>query len=192
MAKEEKKGIKPIVIIIAAVVIIGGWLISTYNGLVQKNEGVSEKWSQIDTNLQRRADLIPNLVNVVKGYAAHETEVFTAVADARSKLAGAGSPAEAAAAEGEMNSALSRLLAISEAYPELKANENFIQLQDELAGTENRIATSRRDYNEEVREFNRLVKTFPRNILAGIFGMSEREYFEAVAGAEVAPTVSFE
>ena len=180
------------IILIAIVVVVGGWLISTYNSMVTANEKVNEKWAVVDADLQRRNDLIPNLVATVQGYASHETEVFTAVSDARAKLAGAATPEEAAKADGELSSALSRLLAISEAYPELKSNENFQSLQDELAGTENRIAVSRKDYNGVVKDFNTSVKKFPRNLLAGMFGFGEREYFEAVAGADVAPTVKFE
>ena len=179
-------------IIIAVVVILAMIVIGMYNGMVRANESVDNKWSQVETSLQRRADLIPNLVNTVKGYASHEEGVFTEVANARAKLAGAATPAEATEANDALTAGLGRLLAISEAYPELKANESFIQLQDELAGTENRIATARKDYNDEVKTFNQSIKVFPQNLIAGLFGFSERAYFESADGAENTPIVNFE
>jgi LemA protein len=162
-----------------------------YNGMVQQNEQINSSWAQVKVVLQRRADLIPNLVETVKGYAAHEKEVFENVAAARSRLAGASTPQEAAVANAGLSSALGRLLAIAENYPTLKANENFIRLQDELAGSENRIAVERRTYNEAVRAFNAYIKTFPNNFLAGMFGFKEREYFEAEEGAKEVPKVKF-
>jgi len=165
------------------------WGISGYNGLVVKSELVQTAWSQIDNQLQRRNDLIPNLVETVKQYAAHESEVFTQVSEARSKLAGATTVEDMAQADAEVTSALSRLLAIVENYPELKANENFIQLQDELAGTENRIAVARRDYNEADRSYNTAIRRFPTNIIAGIFGFDRVQYFEASEDARQAPDV---
>lgn len=192
MAKEEKKK-NGLWILIAAVAVIVLWFVSTYNSLITMNESIDGNWAQVENNLQRRYDLIPNLVNTVKGYAAHEEEVFTAVSDARAKLAGGNlSVAETAAATEEMNSALSRLLAISEAYPELKANENFISLQDELAGTENRLAVSRKDYNDSVKSFNARIKTIPTNIVAGVMGSTAREYFEITEAASQNVEVSFE
>ena len=179
-------------IVVAAVVILAIWLIGMFNGMVQANESVDSKWSQVETSLQRRADLIPSLVNTVKGYASHEEGVFTEVSEARAKLGGAVTPAEASVANDALSASLGRLLAISEAYPELKASANFTQLQDELAGTENRIAVTRQDYNNEVKTFNQMIKVFPQNIFAGLFGFSERDYFEATAGSENAPTVNFE
>ena len=170
---------------------IGGWCVARYNGLVTLNEDIDKGWSQVQNVLQRRSDLIPNLVETVKGYAAHEKEVFERVADARARLAGAANPAEAAAANAGLTSALSRLLAIAEAYPDLKANENFIRLQDELAGTENRIANERRTYNELVRNYNVSLKRFPVNLFAGGFGFKERDYFEASSGAQEPPKVKF-
>ena len=146
-------------------------------------------WSQIDVQLQRRHDLIPNLVATVKEYAAHEEEVFASVAEARSKLAGAASISEMAEADAELSSALSRLLAIAEAYPELKANQNFINLQDELAGTENRIATARRDYNQTARSYNTSIRRFPTNIIAGMFGFESVDYFEASEAGRETPDV---
>src|SRR5437867_13024378 len=150
-----------------------------YNRLVTQGEQVQGAWAQVQNVLQRRADLIPNLVETVKGYAAHEKEIFESVAEARSRLAGATSPREAAAANAGLSSALGRLLAIAENYPNLKANENFVRLQDELAGTENRIATERMRYNEAVRLFNTSIKGFATNVLAVLFHFKEREYFEA-------------
>ncbi len=178
-------------IVLAVVVLLGGWAVGQYNGLVGINEEVNGKWAQVDTQLQRRNDLIPNLVNTVKGYAAHEEGIFTNIAEARAKLAGAKSVGEAAAADGELTQALGRLFAIAENYPILKANENFRALQDELAGTENRIATARRDYNGSVQMYNAKIRTFPTNVVAGMFGFREREYFRASEGAQTPPTVKF-
>lgn len=184
-----KKSTKIVVGIIAVLVLLVIWGISGYNGLVVKSELVQTAWSQIDNQLQRRNDLIPNLVETVKRYAAHESEVFTQVSEARSKLAGAATVADIAQADAEVTSALSRLLAIVENYPELKANENFIQLQDELAGTENRIAVARRDYNEAARSYNTSIRRFPTNIIAGMFGFERAQYFEASEDARQAPDV---
>ena len=156
---------KILLVLLAVVVLIGGTLMGSYNGLVSANEQVTGQWSQVENQLQRRNDLIPNLVNTVKGYAAHETQVYADVANARAKLAGARNVSDAAAASGELDGALSRLLAIAENYPDLKSNTNFLQLQDELAGTENRIAVARRDYNQSVQTFNAKIKSFPTNIL---------------------------
>ena len=146
----KKKGVI-IGVIIAVIVIIAVSIIGSYNGLISLEESTNTAYSDIQVQLQRRMDLVPNLVNTVKGYAAHETEVFTAVSDARAKLAGAGTVEEASEANEELSSALSRLIAISESYPELKSNENFLSLQDELAGTENRIGVARKDYNDAVQ-----------------------------------------
>ena len=165
------------VVVVLILLIMSG--IGTYNKLVTKNENVKSAFSQIDNQLQRRNDLIPNLVQTVKQYAAHEEEVFTDVADARAKLAGAGTVAEQAEGDAAVTGALSRLLAISENYPELKANQNFIQLQDELAGTENRIAVSRKDYNDVAKDYNKSIKNFPTLIFANILGFDEVNYFEA-------------
>lgn len=186
---DMKKGLMVLIGVVVIIVILGMSAIGSYNGLVGKSELVDTQLSQIENQLQRRSDLIPNLVETVKQFAAHETEVFTSVADARAKLAGAGSMAEAANADAEMKGALSRLLAIAEAYPELKSNTNFIQLQDELAGTENRIATARRDYNEASRSYNTTIRRFPTNILAGMFGFDKVDYFEASAESKENPDV---
>jgi len=166
-------------------------LVGKYNSMVTQSESVDNSWAQVQNVLQRRADLIPNLVNTVKGYAAHEKEVFENVANARAKLAGARNPEEAAAANGQLDSALSRLLVIAEAYPQLKANENFIRLQDELSGTENRISVERMRYNDEVRNFNQSIKRFPNNLVAGTFGFHSKTYFQAEAGAQKVPEVKF-
>jgi len=176
---------------IGIVVVLAFMLMSGYNGLVQINEDVNGKWSQVENQLQRRADLIPNLVETVKAYAAQEVEVFTALANARAALAGAGTVSETEAANQEMTSALGRLIAIAEAYPELKSNTNFLALQDELAGTENRIATARMDYNTSVQTFNTRVKSLPTALYAGFLGFSQREYFEAKDGAEDGVKVDF-
>ena len=184
-----KKSTKIVVGIVIVFVLLLVWVISSYNGLVAKNETVETAWSQIDNQLQRRNDLIPNPVATVKQYAAHESEVFAQVSEARSKLAGATTVEDVAQADAEVTSALSRLLAIVENYPELKANENFIQLQDELAGTENRIAVARRDYNEAARSYNTTIRRFPTNIIAGMFGFERAQYFEASEDARQAPDV---
>jgi LemA protein len=182
---------KGVWITIGVVVVLALVLISGYNSLVGLNENVDGKWSQVENQLQRRADLIPNLVNTVKGYAAHEQEIFTQLADARTKMAGAASVAEAFEADQAMNSALSRLLAVVENYPTLKADANFRQLQDELAGTENRLATARKDYNDAVQSYNATIKRFPTNVYAGIFGFDDREYFRAEEEAKTVPNVDF-
>lgn len=180
-------------VLIGAIVVAVMWFVGTYNSLVGMEGVVDGNWAQVENNLQRRYDLIPNLVNTVKGYAAHEEEVFTAVADARAKLAGGNlSVSETAAATEAMNSALSRLLAISEAYPELKANENFLKLQDELAGTENRLAVSRKDYNDSVKTYNVKIRTVPTNIVAGILGAQAKDFFEISEAATQNVEVSFE
>lgn len=182
---------KGLLIGLGVVVLLFFMVISSYNGLIGLNENVDGKWSQVENQLQRRADLIPNLVNTVKGYATHEKEVFADVAEARSRLLGAAGPEQSAQANGELSSALGRLLAISESYPQLKADGNFRQLQDELAGTENRITVARQDYNNSVQRFNAKIKKFPTNIMAGMFGFDGKEYFKAEEGAEKVPEVNF-
>ncbi len=181
--------------IIAAVAILGaGWVIAVKNGLIAADEEVNGHWSQIDTQLQRRVDLIPNLVSTVKGYAAHEEKIFTGIADARSKLLAAKGPEAKAAASAEVTGALGRLLAVAENYPALRANENFIRLQDELAGTENRIAVARGRYNNAVKAYNRKIRQFPGSIFAPGMDLKKREYFEPPAGraaVEKVPEVKF-
>ena len=165
-----------------------------YNQIQQLDETAAQAKQQISVQLQRRADLVPNLVNTVKGYAQHEEAVFTQVATARAGLAGAiqtGDPQQMATANGQLTGALGRLLAISEAYPQLKADQGFLRLQDELTGTENRIATSRNDYNDAVKAYNAYIRTFPQAITAKVTGAKPRTYFEAAAGTEAPPTVDF-
>ncbi|PLV56033.1 LemA family protein [Thermotoga sp. SG1] len=186
-----KKGLIVLIIVLIVAVVIIGTTIGYYNYLVSLEQEVEEKYSQIQNQLQRRADLIPNLVETVKGYAAHEKEILEEIANARSKLIGARTPQESAQADAELSSALSRLLAIAENYPNLKADTNFRQLMDELAGTENRIAVARRDYNEAVKRYNTAIKRFPGVIFARMFGFEEKQYFEARVGAEQVPEVKF-
>ena len=178
-----------VVIVILLLIVIGG--ISSYNGLVGLSEEVDNKFATIDTMLQRRADLIPNLVNTVKGYTNQEQSVIDSVTEARAKLNNANSVADKANADQELTSALNNLLVVVENYPDLKSSENFINLQDELAGTENRIATARKDYNDAVKEYNAKIKRFPTNIISGMFGFEEKEYFQATEGSEEVPTVDF-
>jgi LemA protein len=161
------------------------------NELIELDESINGAWSEIDNQLQRRSDLIPNFVNTVKGYAAHEEKVYKDIADARSRLAGAQSVEEKAEGYNSMQSALSRLLVVVEQYPELKANANFIALQDELAGTENRIAVARKRYNDSVRAFNTKIRAFPGSAFAGGMGFSPRQYFEISQSAREVPQVQF-
>lgn len=182
---------KTVLIILALVAILAIGAISSYNSLVGMNENVNGKWSQVENQLQRRADLIPNLVNTVKGYAAHEQQTIQALADARAKLAGAGGPAAKAQANAELNSALSRLLVVVENYPNLKADQSFRQLMDELSGTENRIAVARQDYNNAVQGYNTKIRSFPTSIFAGMMGFGPKEYFKAEEAAKQVPQVKF-
>ncbi|MEO7733934.1 MAG: LemA family protein [Kofleriaceae bacterium] len=181
----------PFAVVGGIVVMLIVFSVSKYNTLVGKSESVDSSWAQVQNVLQRRADLIPNLVSTVKGYAAHEKEIFENVANARAKLAGAKTPTEASAANGQLDSALSRLLVIAENYPQLKANESFVRLQDELAGTENRIAVERKRYNDDVRDFNATIKRFPSNMVAGLFSFHNKDYFQADAKAQQVPDVKF-
>jgi LemA protein len=165
-----------------------------YNQIQQLDENAAQAKQQISVQLQRRADLVPNLVNTVKGYAQHEEAVFTQVAQARAGLAGAiqtGDPGQMATANSQLTGALGRLIAISEAYPQLKADQGFLRLQDELTGTENRIATSRNDYNQAVQAYNSYIRTFPQALTAKVTGAKPRTYFEAAAGTETPPVVDF-
>ena len=171
-----------------------GWVISVRNGLIAADEEVNDQWAQIDTQLQRRVDLIPNLVSAVKGYMAHEEKIFTGIAEARSRLLTAKGPEAKASASAEVTGALGRLLAVAENYPQLKANENFIRLQDELAGTENRIAVARGRYNQAVKAYNRAIRQFPGSLFAPGLELEKRGYFDPPAPAEklnAAPTVKF-
>jgi LemA protein len=162
-----------------------------YNRLVGQGEATDAAWSEIDNQLQRRNDLVPNLVETVKGYAGHEQEVLVKVTEARSRVAGAGTPADKMAASNELSGALSRLLVVAEQYPDLKANQNFLRLQDELAGTENRLAVARMRYNDAARAYNTTAKSFPTLITAKIFGFAARDYFEAPPETKAAPKVAF-
>ena len=186
--------------IVAFVALLVIWSVSSYNSLVTMDESVSTSWGNVENQYQRRADLIPNLVNTVKGYAAHEKSTFQAVVEARSKAtqmtidADNLTPEKIAAyqkAQGEVGAALSRLLAITEAYPELKANQNFQELQAQLEGTENRISVERKRFNDTAKEFNTKIRKFPTNIVAGMFGFEKRPYFEAEEEANKAPEVNF-
>jgi len=183
-----------IIFLIALLVIVGGlviWYISARNSIISLDETINQAVSEIDNQLQRRSDLIPNFVNTVRGYAAHEEEIFTHIADSRARLAGANTIEEKAAGYNEMQSALSRLLVIVEQYPDLKANQNFIALQDELAGTENRIAVARQRYNSSVGTYNTRIRTFPGSFIAGNLGFTQRAYFEIEEAARQVPLVEF-
>lgn len=191
---------KSTIIIIVVVALLAIWGVSGYNGLVTMDENVSGQWSNVETQYQRRADLIPNLVNTVKGYASHEKETLESVVEARSKAtqmtvdANDLTPeklAEYQKAQGAVTSALGKLLAITENYPDLKANQNFLELQAQLEGTENRITEARKRYNEAVQDYNVLIRKFPNNLFAGMFGFSKKEKFEASSGASEAPKVEF-
>ena len=180
-------------VIVLIVVIIGGYLWSTYNGLVTLNVRVDEAWSDITVQLKRRADLIPNLIETVKGYAAHEKGVFEAVTKARAESLSAGTPAEASVAENHMQAALKSVFAVAEAYPQLQASQNYLQLQDELVDTEDKIQASRRFYNGGVRELNTKIKVFPNTLFVRGLGFNEREFFEVADSASSAepPRVQF-
>lgn len=187
-------------ILVAVIVIFVSFFVGTYNSLVDKRIGAEGAWANVESQYQRRLDLIPNLVNTVKGYASHEQETLVQVVEQRAK---ATQPqikfdditneklAQYQAAQGEMGAALSRLMAIGESYPDLKASANFLKLQDDLAGTENRINKARIDFNSAIKEYNVYLQKFPRNIIAGMFGFTAKNFFEASAGADKAPTVQF-
>lgn len=186
-----KKSNMGLIIVIAIVVLIGIIIMSSYNGIVSLSEDVDSKYATIDTYLQRRADLIPNLVSTVKGYTQHEEKIINSITEAREKMTSAKTVTEKAEANDELTTALNNLMVVVENYPDLKASQNFIQLSDELAGTENRIATARKDYNDAVKEYNTKIKRFPTNIVSGMFGYGEKEYFQASEGSEEVPTVDF-
>ena len=191
---------KSIIIIIAVVAVIIIWAVSMYNGLVTMDESVNSQWANVETQYQRRADLIPNLVNTVKGYASHEKETLEGVVEARSKAtqmqvnANDLTPeklAEYQKAQGAVTSALGKLLAITENYPDLKANQNFLELQAQLEGTENRINVARTNFNNAAQAYNTAIRRFPKSLFASMFGFDKHAYFEAAEGTETAPTVSF-
>ena len=186
-----KKILGPIAILVVIVVVLGLTLIPSYNKFVNLDEDADLAYAQVENQLQRRLDLIPNLVNSVKGFANQEKEIMTNIADSRAKLAGASGPAEQAEADAELSGALSRLLVVVENYPDLKSNQNFQQLMDELAGTENRLGVARKDYNGVVAVYNKSVKRFPGKLVASIFGFDEKEYFKADKAANEVPNVDF-
>ena len=188
------------IIPVAIVVVIVLWAIGGYNGMVKMDEQVQNKWANVETQYQRRADLIPNLVSTVKGYAKHEQQTLEDVVKARSEATQVKvdaenlTPEKLAAfqkAQSGVSSALGRLLAVAENYPDLKANQNFLELQSQLEGTENRITVARKDFNDTAKSYNQAIRQFPKNILAGMFGFEKKSYFEAEAGSEKAPKVEF-
>jgi LemA protein len=179
------------IIVLLVAVVVGGY-VSTKNNLVTLDEQVKSNWAQVDVVLQRRADLIPNLVNTVKGFAAHEETVYADIANARAALLGAKTPTDKIAANGQLDGAIGRLLAISENYPQLKSNENFLRLQDELAGTENRIAVERKRYNDSIQAYNTYIRQFPNSIFAGWAGFQPNNaYFQASETSRAVPKVDF-
>lgn len=195
-----KKGLIIIVVFVAVIGLIAAWIGSSYNSMVSIDEGVKSQWGNVQNAYQRRSDLIPNLVNTVKGYAQHEQKTLTDVMNARANATQMKiSPDQLTPenlqkfqqAQGELSNALGRLMMVREAYPDLKANQNFIALQDELAGTENRISTERNRFNELAKAYNTTIRKFPKNIIAGIFGFSQKAYFEADQAAQQAPKVEF-
>jgi LemA protein len=187
------KGLIVIVILALIALVVFGQYVSVRNTLVTKNEAVKAAWSQVDIVLQRRADLIPNLVETVKGYAKQEQTVFGDIAKARSALLSAGTPAEKIAANNQLDGTIGRLLALVENYPQLKSNENFMRLQDELAGTENRIAVERKRYNDTLQDYNTYIQKFPNDIVAGWAGFKPNDaYFKATEGSREVPKVNFE
>ncbi len=188
----------PVGVLVLVLVLLIGWFVGAYNSLIIGREQVSTQWANVEAQYQRRADLIPNLVETVKGFAAQEKSVFTSVTNARAKVGSvqvniedAASVAAYRAAQSELSSAIARLLAVVENYPDLKSNENFLALQDQLEGTENRIAVARRDYNTAVRNYNILVQRIPTNILARLFGFNRAAFFEADEGTDSVPQVEF-
>src|SRR6266446_4593004 len=187
-----KKGIVVLVVLALVAVVIAGMYVSSRNEMVRKNETVKSDWAQVDVVLQRRADLIPNLVETVKGFASQEQTVFHDIASARSALMGAQTPADKIAANGQLDGALGRLLLIVENYPQLKSNENFLRLQDELAGTENRIAVERKRYNDTLQDYNTYVLQFPNSLYAGFAGYKQNPaYFQASEASRATPKVDF-
>lgn len=195
-----KKSSIVVLAVLGIAVLLFFWGSGQYNGMITAEEQVTQSWANVESQYQRRADLIPNLVNTVKGYASHEQETLEAVIEARAKATQttidpsnltAESMAQYQEAQAQVGSALSRLLVTVERYPDLKANQNFLELQAQLEGTENRISTERQRFNDAARQFNTMIRRFPRNLLAGMFGFDTKAYFEAAAGAEQAPVVQF-
>ncbi len=189
---KKRKGVSGIVIAIIAIIsVLAIFLIPSYNGLVKQKEQLDESYAQVQNVVQRRADLIPNLVNTVKGYSKHEKDTLTEVTQARAGIQNAKGPKELADANEQMSQAIRNINVVAESYPELKADKQFIQLMDELAGTENRISVERKNYNNEVKDYNTKVKSFPTSIFASMMGFEKAEYFEADASAQNAPKVNF-
>jgi|ERR1041384_7753278 LemA protein len=180
-----------LLVLVGLIAIAGLWLMASYNGLVRLRQAVKNAWAQIEVQLKRRHDLIPNLVNTVKGYAAHERGTLESVISARAKATSAVLPADKIRAESELSGALARLMVVSEAYPELKANQNFTSLQTELTGTEDRIAFARQSYNDSVTQLNTAIQTFPTVVIAGMFGFKEEPFFESPTEEKAAPKVEF-
>ena len=179
-------------VLVVGALIVGGWLFGTRNELVREKNDIQGKWAQVDNNLKRRADLIPNLVETVKGYAKQETTIFGEIAEARSRMLNAPTPQEKIDANNQLSGVLGRLLVLQESYPNLKSNENFQRLQDELAGTENRLAISRRDYNDAITKYNSDLEVFPASIAASIFGFKRNDaYFQTTAEEKKVPQVKF-
>lgn len=188
----RKKTLLIVLAVVIVLVMMGySFFAGNYNKFVNLDLGVKSAWSQVENQLQRRYDLIPNLVETVKGYAAQERNVLVEVTNARSKVGGAGTIPDKIAANNELTGALSRLMVVVERYPDLKSNQNFLRLQDELAGTENRIAVERMRYNEAVKVYNGMIRSFPSNILAGMYGFKEAAFFESPKEAKTAPKVKF-
>jgi LemA protein len=186
------KGLIALVVLVVILLAVGGMYVSAKNQMVSKNEAVKSQWAQVDVVLQRRADLIPNLVETVKGFAAQEQQVFGQIAAARSALIGARTPQERIAANNQLDSALARLLVVVENYPQLRSNENFLRLQDELAGTENRIAVERKRYNDLIQDYNTFIQTFPNSLFASFAGFTRNDaYFAASDAARTVPKVNF-
>jgi LemA protein len=181
----------PWLVVLGLLVVAVGGVLGSYNSLIGLDQQVKTAWAQVENQMQRRYDLIPNLVETVKGYAKHEADVMANIADARSRYAGATTPADKIKASGELEGALSRLLVVMERYPELKADRQFTQLQDELAGTENRLSTERMRYNETVQAYNQSILRVPTVFIARMMGFAEKPYFQAETGAKAAPKVDF-
>jgi LemA protein len=187
-----RRGLLITLVVVAVLLVgVGGCVVGQYNSLVTAKESVSQRWAQVDNQLQRRNDLIGNLVESVKGIAVQEQEVFGAIADARARMSGARTPAEGIEAGQAMDSALGRLLVVIENYPQLRSSEAFLQLMDEVAGTENRLSTERGRYNQEVQGYNTMIKRFPTNLYAAVFNFGESPYYEIAEGAREVPQVDF-
>ncbi len=191
MDSKKKTLLIVLAVIVVLVIALYSFFAGNYNKFIKMDVGIKAAWSQVENQLQRRYDLIPNLVETVKGYAKQEKDVLVEVTNARSRVGGAGTVPDKIAANNELSGALSRLMVVVERYPDLKSNQNFMKLQDELAGTENRIAVERMRYNEAVKVYNEAIRSFPANILAGMYGFKDAAFFEAPKDAKVAPKIKF-